>query len=496
MEQALRQNKMGTEREGKLLLSMGWPIILAMLVQAFYNIIDSYFVAQLDSLGAEALMRILGDLYDPSLVGFIGDKALNALSTVYPIQMLLIAVAVGTSMGINSLISRRLGERRFADANRAAANGIVVLLISAAAFLVFGLALSNSFMRWQDSDPIVQMFGSDYMKICLSLCVGIFVSCGIERIMTAQGRTVAAMLMPLSGAVVNIVLDRVFVLGWWFIPAMGVKGAAIATVIGQFTSMTLAISILLFGKHDIRMKWKDFRLNGRTVYEIYRVGLPSILTQAIGTVLTFGMNNVLRSLGEAHAALNPAVHYVDAYKGAYGLYFKLQSIIFMPVFGLTNAAMSILGYNFGARNRKRLMRVFWIMMLYCCAFMAIGTIVFQVGAEGIIGLFEVSAFTQEVSVQAVRTLSWSFVIAAACISMITVFNATDKGLYGAICSLERQLIVLLPLAALFAALFDSVQAVWIAFPISEAVTLLVAGLLFRKLYREKIRPLDESLEER
>lgn len=496
MERSLKQNKMGTEREGKLLLAMGWPIIVAMLVQAFYNIIDSYFVAQLDALGPEALQRILGELYDPSLVGFIGDKALNALSTVYPLQMLMIAVAVGTAVGINSLISRRLGERRFDEANRAAANGIVVMLISAAVFTVIGLTLSELFMRWQDSDPIVRLFGTSYMRICLSLCVGIFLACGIERIMTAQGRTVAAMFMQLSGAVVNIVLDRVFVLGWWFVPAMGVEGAAIATVIGQFTSMTLALVILIFGKHDIRMKRQDFRLKGKTVYEIYRVGLPSILTQAIGTVLTFGMNNVLRSLGEAHALLDPTVNFVDAYKGAYGLYFKLQSIVFMPVFGLTNAAMSILGYNFGARDRKRLMRVFWVMVLYCCSFMALGTVVFQLGAEGIISLFEVSAYTQQVSVQAIRTLSWSFVIAAACISMITVFNATDTGAYGAICSLERQLVVLLPLAALFAHLFGTVQAVWIAFPISEAVTLLVAVLLFRSLYRRKIKPLDEPVSTR
>lgn len=495
MEQERKQNRMGTEREGKLLLSMGWPIILSMLVQALYNIVDSIFVSRLDSLSEEALIGILGDLYDPSLVGYLGDKALNALSTVYPMQMLMIAIAVGTAIGINSLISRRLGARRFEDANRAAGNGIIVLLLSAAAFTVIGLTLSELFLEWQDSDPIVRRFGTEYMRICLGLSVGVFLSIGVERIMTAQGRTVFAMIIQMTGAVVNIVLDRVFVLGWGPIPAMGVTGAAVATVVGQFASMILAILLMALAKHEIHPKLADYRLNRRVIWEIYRVGLPSILGQAIGTILTFGMNNVLRSLGELQMLENPGINYVDAYKGAYGAYFKLQSVIFMPVFGLTTASMSVIGYNFGARNRKRLMRVFWVTMLYCCVFMALGTLVFQLGAEQIISLFDVSEYTRLVSIQAVKTISWSFIPAAACISMITVFNGTDTGLYGATISLSRQLVVLLPLAALFAWVFTDIQAVWIAFPISEAAALLLACFLFLRLYRKKFKPLDEEPKE-
>lgn len=482
---------MGTEPEGRLLLSMGWPIIVSMLVQALYNIVDSVFVSRMDSLSAEALQRILGDLYTPDIIGHIGDKALGALGLVYPLQMLLIAVAVGTAVGINSLISRRLGAKRFEDANRAAGNGLVVLFLSSLAFTAIGLLLSKLFMRSQSSDPIVRLMGTNYMTICLSLCVGVFLACGIERIMTAQGKTVFAMLMQLTGAIVNIGLDRVFVLGLGPVPAMGVKGAAIATVAGQFASMLLAI-ILLFGtKHEILIRLADYKLNKRTVYEIYRVGLPSILMQAVSTVMMFGMNTVLRMLGNYQ---NPNGSTADLYVGAFGTYFKLQSIIFMPVFGLTNAAMSVLGYNFGARNRKRFMRTLKMLLILCCVFMLFGTLVFQFFADPLMHLFDVSQEMRSVSDRALRIISIGFVLAAAGISFSTAFGATDTSLYGAITSLERQLIVLLPVAALLAWLTKDVDGIWWAFPISELITLLVAGLLFRRLYRKKIKPLDEAEE--
>ena len=486
---------MGTEPEGRLLLSMGWPIIVSMLVQALYNIVDSVFVSRMDTLPTEALQRILGNLYDPSLVGRIGDKALSALSLVYPLQMLLISVAVGTSVGINSLISRRLGAKRFEDANRAAGNGLVILVLSAAVFTVIGLTLSDVFMRWQSADPVVQLMGRNYMSICLSLCVGVFLSCGIERIMTAQGRTIYAMLMQLTGAIVNIVLDRVFVLGWGPVPAMGVRGAAIATVAGQFASMILAIVLLYGTKHDIQVRLSDYKLNGRTVYEIYRVGLPSILMQAVGTVMMFGMNTILKALGDYQLKADPGGNYPDLYVGAFGTYFKLQSIIFMPVFGLTNAAMSVLGFNFGARNRKRFMRAFKMLLIYCCVFMICGTLIFQLFSGQIISLFEMTAQMQAVTQRAIRIISIGFVLAAAGISFSTAFGATDTSLYGAITSLQRQLIVLLPVAALLAWITKDVDGIWWAFPISELITLLVAGLLFKRLYRKKIKPLDDPVED-
>ena len=483
---------MGTEPEGRLLLSLGWPIIVSMLVQALYNIVDSVFVSRMDNLSPEALMRILGDLYDPAIVGHIGDKALSALSLVYPLQMLLIAVAVGTSVGINSLISRRLGARRFDDANRAAGNGLVVLLLSAAVFTAAGLTLSRLFMEWQSADPIVRLMGTNYMSICLSLCVGVFLACGIERIMTAQGKTIFAMFMQLTGAIVNIVLDRVFVLGWGFVPAMGVKGAAIATVAGQFASMILAFILLFVTKHEIRIRITDCRLRKQTVYEIYRVGLPSILMQAVGTVMLFGMNTILKALGDYHLATrDPNGDYTTLYVGAFGTYFKLQSIIFMPVFGLTNAAMSVLGYNFGARDRKRFMRAFRMLLIYVCVFMLFGTLLFQLFADPMMHLFDVSQDLRDVADRALRIISIGFVLAAAGISFTTAFGATDTSLYGAITSLQRQLFVLLPVAALLAWITKDIDGIWWAFPISEFITLIVAGLLFKRLYRKKIKPLDD-----
>ncbi|MDO4852630.1 MAG: MATE family efflux transporter [Clostridia bacterium] len=490
MEQ-IRENKMGTAPEGRLLLSMGWPIIVSMLVQALYNIVDSVFVSRLSMLDAAALSGILGDLYVPGVEATIGDKALNALSTVNPLQMLMISVAVGTAVGMNSLISRRLGERQFASANRAAGNGLVLLLISAAVFTAIGLTLSQAFLNWQDNDPIVRLFGTEYMTICLSLCFGIFVSVGIERIMTAQGRTLVAMMMQLTGAVTNIVLDRIFVLGLGPVPAMGVTGAAIATVVGQFASMTLAIVMLVTSKSEIRLRWSDFRMARQTVREIYSVGVPSILMQAVGTVMYLGMNGILKALGEFHAqTLDPTVNYVDAYKSAFGTYFRLQSIIFMPVFGLNNAAMSILGYNYGARNKKRFLRAYGLLTLFCAAFMTLGTAVFEVFAPELMMLFAVSSFTYGITLVAIRTIAWGFVFAAICIAMNTVYGATDTGLYGTITSLARQLVILLPVAILMAVTTQSIEAVWWAFPISEFATLVLSALLTLRLYRKKIEPLD------
>ena len=492
MEQ-IRENKMGTEREGKLLLSMGWPIIVSMLVQAFYNIVDSVFVSRLSTLDEGALRGILGDLYYAGVETTIGDKALNALSTVNPLQMLMIAVAIGTAVGMNSLISRRLGERRIPDANRAAGNGLVLLAISALAFTLFGLTLSGAFMRWQDSDPIVRLFGTEYMSICLSLSIGIFLSVGIERIMTAQGRTLVAMMMQLTGAITNIVLDRVFVLGLGPIPAMGVTGAAIATVVGQFASMTLAIVMLATSKSEIQLHRADFVVKRQTVREIYSVGVPSILMNAVGTVMYLGMNGILKDLGEYHAAtLDPSVNYVDAYKSAFGTYFRLQSVIFMPVFGLTTAAMSILGYNYGARNKRRFLRAYGLLTLYCASFMAFGTAIFEIFAPQLMLLFAVSPFTSGITITAIRTIAWGFVFAAICIPMITVYGATDTGLYGTITSLTRQLVILLPVAMLMSAVTHSIDAVWWAFPISEFSTLAIASLLTLRLYRTKIKSLGTN----
>ena len=244
-------------------------------------------------------------------------------------------------------------------------------------------------------------------------------------------------------------------------------------------------------KHEIRIRPSDYKLNRQTVKEIYRVGLPSILMQAVGTAMMFGMNFILKALGDYQLAQNPGVDYPDLYRGAFGTYFRLQSIIFMPVFGLTNAAMSVLGYNYGARNRKRFMRAFKMLLIYCCIFMVFGTLLFELFSGQIIRIFGVSAEMQAVTQRALHIISIGFVLAAAGISFSTAFGATDTSLYGAITSLQRQLLVLLPVAALLAWITKDVDGIWWAFPISEFITLIVAGLLFKRLYRKKIKPLDD-----
>ena len=399
------------------------------------------FVSRLSTLSPEQLTGILGDLYVPGTESTIGDKALNALSTVNPLQMLMISVAVGTAVGMNSLISRRLGEQRIEDANRAAGNGLVLMILSSLVFTSIGLFLSRPFMNWQDNDPIVRLFGREYMTICLSLSVGIFLSVGIERIMTAQGRTMVAMMMQLTGAVSNIILDRVFVLGLGPIPAMGVTGAAIATVAGQFASMTLALVMLTRSKSEIQLKREHFKVRKQTVKDIYSVGVPSILMQAVGTVMYLGMNGILKGLGEYHTAhLDPA----------YGM-----------------------------------------LTLFCAAFMIAGTALFELGAPTLMELFAVSDFTYGVTVTTIHIIAWGFVCAAVGISMGTVYGATDTGVYGMITSLARQLVILLPVAYLMATLTHRIEAVWWAFPIAEFSHLLLAGFLMLRLYRNKIKPLDQ-----
>ena len=376
---------------------------------------------------------------------------------------------------MNSLISRRLGEQRIGDANRAAGNGLVLMILSSLVFTSIGLFLSRPFMNWQDNDPIVRLFGREYMTICLSLSVGIFLSVGIERIMTAQGRTMVAMMMQLTGAVSNIILDRVFVLGLGPIPAMGVTGAAIATVAGQFASMTLALVMLTRSKSEIQLKREHFKVRKQTVKDIYSVGVPSILMQAVGTVMYLGMNGILKGLGEYHMAhLDPNVNYVDAYKSAFGTYFRLQSVIFMPVFGL-----------------NRFMRAYGMLTLFCAAFMIAGTALFELGAPTLMELFAVSDFTYGVTVTTIHIIAWGFVCAAVGISMGTVYGATDTGVYGMITSLARQLVILLPVAYLMATLTHRIEAVWWAFPIAEFSHLLLAGFLMLRLYRNKIKPLDQ-----
>lgn len=337
MEQIQKQNKMGVLPEGKLLLSMSVPLCISMLMQAIYNLVDSIFVSRL------------------------GEDALTAVSLAYPVQMLMIAVSVGTGVGMNSLISRRLGERRLEEANRAANNGIVLLLISAAVFTLFGVFGAKPFFDLFTDVQRIREMGTDYLRICCVYCVGVFMQVGCERILQAQGQNTAAMIMQLIGAVFNIIFDPILIFGLLGFPAMGVAGAAIATVGGQLLSMLCCFAVLLLGKYDVTIRLRDCRLAAATVRDIYQVGVPSIIMQAIGTVMNLAMNALL-------------IAYSTTAVAVFGVYFKIQSVVFMPVFGMTNAAMSIMAYNYGARSRSRLLRTMRLMLLAALSLMAIGLV--------------------------------------------------------------------------------------------------------------------------
>lgn len=385
MEQIQKQNKMGILPEGKLLLSMSVPLCISMLMQAIYNLVDSIFVSRL------------------------GEDALTAVSLAYPVQMLMIAVSVGTGVGMNSLISRRLGERRLEEANRAANNGIVLLLISAAVFTLFGVFGAKPFFDLFTDVQQIREMGTDYLRICCVYCVGVFMQVGCERILQAQGQNTAAMIMQLIGAVFNIIFDPILIFGLLGFPAMGVAGAAIATVGGQLLSMLCCFAVLLLGKYDVTIRLRDCRLAAATVRDIYQVGVPSIIMQAIGTVMNLAMNALL-------------IAYSTTAVAVFGVYFKIQSVVFMPVFGMTNAAMSIMAYNFGARSRSRLLRTMRLMLFAALALMAIGLVCFQLFPAELLLLFEASEDMLGIGVPALRIISTCFLFAAVGISFSTFFR--------------------------------------------------------------------------
>lgn len=446
--------KMGKAPIPKLLLGMAWPIILSMIVQAVYNIMDSVFSA-----------RIPGQ----------GEAALSALGYTYPIQMLMIALAVGTGAGMNALISKRLGQRRVADANIAAGNGFFLLILSSLLFVGIGFVLPRFMMRLFTNDAEIIELGATYLRICCVFSMGLFMQIGMERMMTAQGKTVYAMVIQMVGAVINILLDRVFVLGWWFVPAMGVAGAAISTVVGQILAMLFCLPLVLGKKHEVRMQLRYFRPQWKVIRRIYRVALPSIVMQGIGVAMLLGVNWVLSAYGSIAAAV-------------FNVYYKCQSLVFMPAFGITHAAMSIFAYNFGAKQPKRIMRTFWVGVLYATVFTGIGLLVFQFFPEPLLAtLFDAQGELLRIGVVAFRIISICFLPAAVSIVAGTLFTSLGKATNGMWISLIRQLVVLLPVAFLLSRIFQTVNAVWWSYPIAEAFAL---GLSIWLLFREKKRVID------
>ena len=446
------QNNMGTMPVNRLLISMSLPMIISMLVQAMYNIIDSVFVAQ------------------------INESALAAVSMAFPIQNLMIAVSAGTCVGVNALLSRSLGEQKPEEARLAAVNGIFLAAMGALAFLLFGLFASRIYFASQTDDPVIIEYGVQYLQICTIFSFGIFGEMVLERILQSTGRTIYNMFSQGLGAIVNIIMDPIMIFGLLGFPAMGIRGAAAATVLGQILAMFLSLFFNLKKNTDVSIDMRGFKPHGRTIKVIYAVGVPSIIMQSISSVMTYGMNLIL--IGFSATAVT-----------VLGIYFKLQSFIFMPVFGLNNGMIPIIAYNYGARSRKRIMDTAKLSIAIAVGIMLVGLIIFQAFPAQLLGIFNASDHLLEIGVPALRLISLSFLFAGYCIIVGSVFQALGNGVYSLITSVARQMVCILPLAYFFASTWG-LHAVWYAFPLAEIISLVLSTILFKRIYDKKIRPLD------
>lgn len=449
------ENKMGVMPINKLLISMSLPMMISMLVQALYNIVDSIFVSK------------------------INEYALRAVSLAFPIQSLMIAVAVGTAVGINAFLSKTLGEKDYEKANTIAVNGIFIELISYAVFALIGIFASRPFFSSQTSIPEVRDYGTAYLTVCCVASIGVFMQTTFERLLQSTGKTLYAMITQGVGAIINLVLDPVMIFGLLGFPKLGVAGAAAATVIGQMIAACLAIVFNLKFNKELHISFKDFRPNGKLIGQIYKVGIPSIVMQAIGSVMTYGMNLILEAFGAAQTV--------------FGIYFKLQSFIYMPVFGLNNGMVPIIAYNYGAGSRERVVKTMKSSILYGVGIMLAGLVIMELFPAELIKLFNATSELLEIGVPALRTICLSFCFAGFCIVVSSVFQALGNGVYSMIVSIARQLCVLLPVAYLLS-LSGNVNLIWWAFPIAELVSVCVSTFFLIRVNRNVISCIGSGQE--
>lgn len=449
------ENKMGVMPENKLLLNMAVPMMLSMLVQALYNIVDSIFVSKLS------------------------QDALNAVSLAFPVQNLMIAVGAGTAVGINALLSRSLGQKDQDRADKTAMNGILLALLSAVVFTVVGLFGARLFFSIQTDIQGIVDYGTDYLMVICGVCIGIFMQVTFERLLQSTGRTFYSMITQGTGAIINIILDPILIFGLFGAPRLEVLGAAIATVIGQCVAAVLALIFNLKRNPDINLSWKGLRPDKDIIKGIYSVGLPSIIMQSVGSVMVFGMNKIL--LG-----------FTDTATAVFGIYFKLQSFIFMPIFGLNSGVIPIVAYNYGARKPVRIMKTYKLAIGYAVAIMCVGVVIFQSIPELLLSLFtEADGSAEEliaVGVPALRTISFHFPVAAYCIMTGAMFQALGHGVLSLINSVIRQLVILLP-AAFILSVIGGLDAIWFSFLFAEVGSLIVSTLFIARVYKGQIKPL-------
>lgn len=433
--QPVAENKMGVMPVNKLLISMSVPMMLSMLVQALYNIVDSIFVAR------------------------ISEDALTAVSLAFPMQTLMVALAGGTGVGVNALLSKSLGEKDFKKANEAARNGIFLAVLSYLVFLFLGIFGVKLFYQAQTSDPEIIMHGTRYLTIVCCMSMGFFAQFIFDRLLQSTGKTFYTMITQMSGAVINLILDPIMIFGMFGFPRMESAGAALATVCGQIAAGTLACVFNLKKNEEINVNFKGFRPSTQIIGAIYRVGVPSIIMQSIGSIMTFSMNQILIAFSSTATAV-------------FGVYFKLQSFIFMPVFGLNNGMVPIIAYNYGAKNKSRMMKAYKLSLVFAVSIMTVGMMIFLLVPGVLFKLFDASEHMLSMGIPALRIICIHFPVAAFCIVTGTMFQALGKAVYSMVNSICRQLVVLLPAAFLLAQL-GNVNFVWFAFPIAEVASAII-----------------------
>ena len=445
---AQKENIMGTMPVGKLLMTISLPIMISMLIQSLYNVVDSYFVSK------------------------ISENALSAVSLAFPMQSLIIAVATGTCVGVNALLSRKLGQHDQKAVNDAAENGIFLAILSSLVFILFGIFFARGFMAVQTDVAEIVDGGTIYLKICTICCPGIFMSITFARLLQSTGRTIYSMIGQIAGALTNIALDPLLIFGIGFFPEMGIAGAAVATVAGQVLGACFDIILNHYKNKDIQLSLRRFRPNGAVIKEIYIVGIPTILNNSLMAIMTYGLNKILLAFSTSATAV-------------LGVFFKLNSFIVMPVIGLNNGLIPIVAYNFGARKRERIISSIRLAMIWAVSYMALGLLLFQLFPRPILSPFIEIPSTMEMGVHALRRISPGFLAGGLGFVLCASFQALHKAYYSLIVQGLRQLVIILPVAY-FLALAGDVNMVWWAFPIADYLSLFICIALYIKITRDRI----------
>ena len=456
----IKENKMGTMPTNKLLITMSLPMIISMLVQALYNIVDSIFVARVDE----------------------EQHALAAVSLAFPVQTFMIAIAAGTGVGINAYLSKNLGMKKFSEANKTATNALFLTVLSWVLALLFGLFAVKMFYSFQTPTKTIQYYGTDYLSVVTIFSFGLFFQITFERLLQSTGKTIYSMIMQGTGAIINLILDPILIFGYFGFPKLDAMGAAIATVIGQIAAAFMGLVFNLKFNKEINISLKGFRPSGRIIKKIYSVGVPAIIMQSITSVMTLTLNKICYMFPE-----NVAKNGVNVL----GVYFKVQSFIFMPIFGMNNGMVPIIAYNYGANHKKRIMSTMKLGMIIAVSVMVVGFSLFEIVPSLFLKMFTDDPEMIKMGSIAFREIAPSFLFAGFCIIIISTIQALGHGIYSMIISICRQLLILIPAAYILASVFGSINVIWLSFPIAEVMSLILCVIFFSRIYKNVIKPLAD-----